>query len=277
MTLVHSMTPSPSKSPRFLLQEITRGEAARRASGALAVLPVGATEQHGPHLPLGTDFLIVEHVARAAALRGRPNIDVLVAPTFQIGSSHHHLSFGGTISLATEQYYGALRDMVTSLIGSGFRRIFIINGHGGNHEIIQLVVRDLALSHGCNLAAASYWELARKSLAEHSPDLGERLPGHAGAFETSLIMALHPDLVSNPLPHRTAEELARTTVPSAPFRAERHGFWQSIDGFTDSPDQASAERGQQLLEIIIAAVAAALVSFAQLPLIGDDTTEAGQA
>jgi creatinine amidohydrolase len=256
---------------RFLLHEITREDAARRAPGALAVLPVGATEQHGPHLPLGTDFLIVEHVTRAAALQARPNIDVLVAPTFQTGSSHHHLPFGGTISLATERYYGAVRDMVASLIQSGFRRVFIVNGHGGNHELIELVVRDLALSHACNLAAASYWDLARESLAKHVPDLGARLPGHAGAFETSLIMALHPALVTTPLPHRTAEELARTTIPPAPFRAERHGFWQRIDGYTDSPDQASAERGQRLLEIIVAAVAAALVRFAHLPLIGDDT------
>jgi creatinine amidohydrolase len=259
----------PGERPRFLLHEITRGEAARRAPGALMVLPVGATEQHGPHLPLGTDFLIVEHVTRAAALQARPAIDVLVAPTFQTGSSHHHLPFGGTISLATERYYGALRDMTASLIESGFRRIFIVNGHGGNHELIQLVVRDLALSHACNLAAASYWDLARESLAARMPDLGGRLPGHAGAFETSLIFALHPDLVASPLPHRTAEELDRTTVPPAPFRAERHGLWQSIDGYTDSPDQASAERGQQLLEIIVAAVAAELVNFARLPLIGD--------
>jgi creatinine amidohydrolase len=171
--------------------------------------------------------------------------------------------------LTTERYYGTLRDMVGSLIESSFRRIFIVNGHGGNHELIELVVRDLALSHACNLAAASYWELARESLAERAPDLGARLPGHAGAFETSLIMALHPDLVASPLPHRTTEELNRTTVPPAPFRAERHGFWQSIDGYTDSPDQASAERGQRLLEIITAAVAAALVDFARLPLIGD--------
>jgi creatinine amidohydrolase len=127
------------------------------------------------------------------------------------------------------------------------------------------------LAHACNLAAASYWELARASLAEHLPDRGERLPGHAGAVETSLIMALHPDLVASPLPHRTAEEEARTTIPSTPFRAERHGFWQGIDGYTDSPDQASAERGQRLLEIIIAAVATALVSFARLPLVSDDT------
>jgi creatinine amidohydrolase len=268
--------PSSSVSPRFLLHEITRGEAARRAPGALAVLPVGATEQHGPHLPLGTDFLIVEHVTRAAAQEVRASIDVLVAPTFQTGSSHHHLPFGGTISLSTERYYGALRDMTASLIASGFRRIFIVNGHGGNHELIELVVRDLALSHACNLAAASYWTLAREPLTERVPDLGERLPGHAGAFETSLIMALRPELVANPLPHRTAEELARTTVPSTPFRAERHGFWQSIDGYTDSPDQASAERGQRLFEITVTAVAEELVRFAHLPLVGDNTESRGR-
>ena len=271
------MTPSPSISPRILLHEITREEAARRAPGALAVLPVGATEQHGPHLPLGTDFLIVEHVTRAAAQEARASIDVLVAPTFQIGSSHHHLPFGGTISLSTERYYGALRDMTETLIQSGFRRIFIVNGHGGNHELIQLVIRDLALRHACNLAAASYWDLAREPLAEHAPDLRQRLPGHAGVFETSLIMALRPELVANPLPHRSPEELARTTVPPAPFRAERHGFWKSIDGYTDSPDQASAERGQRFLEIVVAAVAAELVRFAEPPLVDEDTpTEGGR-
>jgi creatinine amidohydrolase len=264
-------TSEPGHPPRLLLHEITRKEAAQRAVNALVVLPVGATEQHGPHLPLGTDFLIVEHITRAAAQETRPHVDVLVAPTFHVGSSHHHLPFGGTISLSTERYYGALSDMTESLIEGGFRRLFILNGHGGNHEIVQLVARDLALKHQVNLGAASYWDIAREALAEHKPDLCGRLPGHAGAFETSLIMALHPKLVTSPLPHRTAEEMARITVPPAPFRAERHGFWQRIDGYTDSPDQASAERGQRLLGIIVAAVAAALVRFAHLPLIGDDT------
>jgi creatinine amidohydrolase len=268
------MTLSP---PGVLLHEITRGEAVRRAPGALLVLPVGATEQHGPHLPLGTDFLIVEHVTRAAAGVARADFDVLVAPTLQTGSSHHHLPFGGTISLSTERYYGALRDMTESLIQSGFRRIFIVNGHGGNHELIQLVVRDVALSHPCNLAAASYWDLAREPLAAGAPDLRERLPGHAGVFETSLIMALRPELVANPLPHRTGEELARTAIAPAPFRAERHGFWQSIDGYTDSPDQASADRGRRLLEITVAAVAEELVRFARLPLVADNTESRSRA
>ena len=255
----------------FLLREITRREATARAATSLVVLPVGATEQHGPHLPLGTDFLIVEHITLEAAREARSTVDVLVAPTLHVGSSHHHLPFGGTISLSTERYYGALSDMVESLIESGFRRIFILNGHGGNHEIIQLVARDLALKHPVNLGAASYWDLAREAVAKREPDLHGRFPGHAGVFETSVVMALRPDLVVEPRPHRTAEELARTIVPQDQFRAERYGFWLSIDGYTDSPDLASPEWGRRLLAVIVPAVTGALVRFAQLPLVAGDS------
>jgi creatinine amidohydrolase len=259
---------SPSRpSQRLLWHEITRQEAAVRVAEALIVLPVGATEQHGPHLPLGTDSLIVEHVARAAAQAARERIDLLVAPTLPYGSSHHHLPFGGTVSLSTERYYGALGDMAESLVASGARRVFILNGHGGNHELIQLVARDLTLRQPVNIGAASYWDLASAALAAHAPELGERLPGHAGLFETSLLLALHPDLVADPLPARAPDEAARSAIPPTPFRAERHGFWQSIAGHTDSPHEASAVFGQRLLGLIVPAVADAFVAFARLPLV----------
>lgn len=254
---------------RFLLHEITRGESAARAREALVVVPIGATEQHGPHLPLGTDFLIVEHVARVAAQSARltTGLDMLVAPTLPYGSSHHHLPFGGTVSLASEHYFGALRDMVASLVESGFRRVFLLNGHGGNHELMQVVVRDLALEHPVNLGAASYWDLAREALAGKSLETIGRLPGHAGVFETSLILALRPDLVGHPLPHRDDAELARVAMPRTPYRTERAGFWEDIDGYTDSPDQASAGLGQRLLETVVPPVADAFASFAGLPLV----------
>ncbi|MCA9878465.1 MAG: creatininase family protein, partial [Thermomicrobiales bacterium] len=164
----------------LLFNEITRGEAAARAPEALVVVPVAATEQHGPHLPLGTDTFLVEAVARQAAVLAASEIDILVTPTLPVGASHHHLPFGGTLSLASETYYRAVRDVVRSLITDGFRRVFVINGHGGNHELIQVVVRDLVLEEQANLAAASYWDLARAALAEQAPDVTGRLPGHAG-------------------------------------------------------------------------------------------------
>src|SRR6266536_2260558 len=109
----------------LLFEEHTRTELRALAPDALLVLPVGATEQHGPHLPVG-----------------------------------------GTLSLGTETYYHVLSDLCESLITSGFRRIFILNGHGGNNELIQLVVRDLALKHSAFLAAASYWIVAWDGLVE---------------------------------------------------------------------------------------------------------------
>ena len=86
-------------------------------------------------------------------------------------------------------------------------------------------------------------------------------------------MALRPDLVDVVLPHRSDEELARTIVPAVPFRAERHGFWRSIDGYTDSPDQAQPDLGQRLLQLIVPAVSAALLSFTELPLMVRETED----
>lgn len=249
----------------LLLHELTRDEASARAGENLLVLPVGATEQHGRHLPLGTDSLLAEHIARAAAQDALAKAPVLVTPTLPFGSSHHHLPFGGTASLGTERYYGALADVVESLIGSGFRRIFILNGHGGNHELVQLVARDLALRHPVNLAAASYWEIARTALIEADPASSPLIPGHAGLFETSLVLAIRPSLVRElPAGLGTAER----QLPTArlPYRAELHGSWQDIAGFTDRPDLASRERGERYLGIIVPLVRDAFVEFSGMPL-----------
>jgi creatinine amidohydrolase len=156
--------------------------------------------------------------------------------------------------------------MVESVIQGGFRRVFIVNGHGGNHELVQLVARDLALQYPVNIAAASYWDLARAVVVADETVPPEMIPGHAGIFETSMIWAIRPELVPQSLPRRSDEEIAQSSMTPAPFRTERHGFWTSIGGFTDSPDQASPERGQRLLELIVPAVAESFVRFARLPL-----------
>lgn len=246
--------------PRLLFQEFTRAELRQRAPDALAVLPVGATEQHGPHLPVGTDHFAVEHIAREAAALAARDIPVVVAPTLPFGSSHHHLPFGGTLSLSTQTYYRAVRDLAESLITDGFRRIFIVNGHGGNNELVQLVARDLALIHPAHLAAASYWDIAWEALVAAEAHLPGGLPGHAGAFESSLILALRPDLVREPRPHR---EGAAGTDPRGhqAYRAEFSGRWQAMDGYSDSPDRATGERGHAYLAAAIPAVAAAFTAF----------------
>jgi creatinine amidohydrolase len=245
----------------LLFQELTREEARARASRTLMVFPVGSTEQHGPHLPVGTDTFVVEYVARAAATEARTEIPVLVAPTLPFGCSQHHLPFGGTMSLSTDTYYRVVSGVVESLILSGFRRIFILNGHGGNQELIQLVARDLALKYRSCLAAASYWVLAWDALIEQKAHMTGRLPGHAGAFETSQMMSLRPDLVRGPYPHREESNTSSSHSFSSPYRVESHGYWQNIEGYTDSPDRADAGRGKDYLAAVVSSVAKSLVEF----------------
>jgi creatinine amidohydrolase len=249
-----------------LLNELTRGDLNRIAPDAVVVLPTGATEQHGPHLPVGTDTFAVEAVARGAVAALADRVPVVMAPVLPYGSSHHHLPFGGTMSLTTETYYAVIRDLVESLITSQFRRVMIVNGHGGNHELMQLVVRDLALKYLVNLAALSYWQPAADVLAAQNPHLATRLPGHAGVFETSVILALRPELPRQPLPARNEDEVGVLSPQPSVWRLERAGRWQEMDGFTDSPALADGARGRTYLDTIIDAVAALIEELHAMPL-----------
>jgi len=244
-----------------LFAELNREQIGAAAPDALAVLPLGATEQHGPHLPTGTDYFAIESIAQEAAALVPAEIPLIVAPALPFGSSDHHFVFGGTLSLSTETYYRVLRELVESLVTDGFTRIFLLNGHGGNHELAQLAARDVALKHPVRVAAGSYWTIAWEALvaadAHHTDsNPGRRLPGHAGDFETSLVLSLRPDLVAAERPHRDC-------VPASnpPWRYERHGFWREIDGFTDSPDHATADKGNQFRRIVAQAVADAFTRF----------------
>lgn len=244
-----------------LFQELTRTEAKNFGPHAVLLFPVGATEQHGPHLPVGTDHYAVEHIARAAAQVAAAQVPVVVAPTLPFGSSHHHIPFGGTMSLSTEAYYRTVFELCEALILGDWKRIFILNGHGGNHEVVQLVARDLALKHPVGMAAASYWNIAWDKFIEAGANIGARLPGHAGFFETSVVMALRPELIREPRP-------ARDNVPDSdprgfarPVRIETHGSWQSFDGYTDSPARATADAGRTFLEAAAQTVGEAIVSF----------------
>lgn len=244
-----------------LLQELTRTEAKNLGPDAVLIFPVGATEQHGPHLPVGTDHFAVEHIARAAAQVAAAEIPVVVAPTLPFGSSHHHIPFGGTMSLSTETYFRTVYELCETLIAGEYRRIFIVNGHGGNHEVVQLVARDLALKYPVHMAAASYWTIAWDGFIEAGANIGARLPGHAGCFETSLVMALRPELIREPRPHRDNIPDGDARGFARPVRIETHGSWQSFDGYTDSPDRATAEQGRTYLEVAAQSVGAAILAF----------------
>jgi creatinine amidohydrolase len=243
-----------------LFAEMNREQLRAEAPTALAILPIGATEQHGPHLPAGTDFFTVETVARAAAERASAEVPIIVAPALPFGSSHHHFIFGATLSLSTETYYRVLCDLLESFVTDGFTRIFLVNGHGGNHELAELAARDIALRHPVKIAAGSYWKIAWRELVKSGAHHGRNMPGHAGDFETSLMLSLRPDLVPSARPHRDGEF---ETDPAGlqTYRAESHGWWREINGFTDSPDRATPEKGAGFRDAVVKGLAKAFVEF----------------
>jgi creatinine amidohydrolase len=241
----------------------------------VVVVPVGATEQHGPHLPVATDWWHVEWVARRAAAAvnagGSAPVHVVVAPTLPFGSSPHHLPFGATISLPTTTYYEVLVAILESLVTDGFRRLFLVNGHGGNHELIQIAARDVALRHPVVVAAGSWWNIAWDVLVEAGAGDVGRLPGHAGGFETSLVMSMRPDVPLGDLPAARPRDTAATADPrrfSPLVRTEVHDFWPSIEGFSDGPVRASRDAGERFLEVSVAEVARRIEALAGSPLPG---------
>ena len=122
----------------------------------VVLVPVGAIEQHGTHLPVGTDTLIVEAITRAAA--DRSDIAVTVPP-HPFGYSPHHSGVPGTITLSSKTYLGVITDILNSLIDSGFTRLVIVNGHGGNRPLLKTAVTDVEDESDVSVAVVSYWDL----------------------------------------------------------------------------------------------------------------------
>jgi creatinine amidohydrolase len=245
-----------------LLSELTRAAVAERAPDAVAVVPVGACEQHGPHLPLGTDLMVAEHVAGAAAARLAGEVDVVVAPSVAVGYSPHHVPIGATLTAGVGTLLAQLRDTCGGLAAAGFRRVFLLNGHGGNAELVVVAAREAGQTLRVRVGAGSYWVMAWDELVAAGAQDRGRLPGHAGAFETSLVLALRPDLVADP-PHRPGTPYKRNPAGYfGRYHVEEPDAMAAGDGFSDDPSAGTADDGRRYLDAVVTAVAGGLREFA---------------
>lgn len=172
--------------------ELTTREAAGLGADAIAILPVAAVEQHGPHLPLGTDLHIAEgYIARILPLL--PATPVFFLPVQAVGASAEHLSFAGTISLEPETALDAWEQVCAAPIRAGVRRLILMNTHGGNVPVIDLLARRLRQQHGILAVTCSMHRFGYPD-GLFTPE--ERAHGiHGGEIETSLMLAFRPDLV----------------------------------------------------------------------------------
>ncbi|MBP0457166.1 creatininase family protein [Streptomyces montanisoli] len=254
------------------LSELTWREVRAAGDGGIAVLPIGSQEQHAAHLPLGTDTLLAQAVlARALAILadkesadGDEAGDIVTLPALPYGHSPHHL-FAAAVSLSAATLTAVLDDILASLVTSGCRRIMVVNGHGGNDEIMRLAVKRFALrpqSEGVTVAACSYWTVTDTPEGT-SAERPAVTPGHAGWFETSLMLAAHPGLVRAPVPARTPVEPPPLfdNPPYPGLTTERHGEWARVGGSTDDASRADADTGRLLLDARARGLAKAIAAF----------------
>lgn len=260
MSQLQPSRPRPTGQAR--LTELTWGEVRAAGEHGIALLPIGSQEQHAGHLPMGTDTLLAEAVIdRAGALlAGEPDAPELVRlPALPFGHSPHHL-FAAAVSLSAATLGAVLDDILDSLVTSGYRRIMVVNGHGGNDEIMRLAVKRFALRSDVTVAACSYWTVTSGADDGGRPEV---TPGHAGWFETSLMLAAHPDLVRTPVPARAPVEPPPLfdNPPYPGLTVERHGEWERVGGATDDASGADAERGTRLLDDRATGLARAIRAF----------------
>lgn len=178
--------------PRRRWSELTTEDFAS-AGDWIAVLPIAATEQHGPHLPTGTDTMIGDGLMAAAIAAMPDDLPAVVLPTLPIGKSDEHESFPGTLSLSAATMTAMLVEIGGSVAGAGLSKLVIVSAHGGNSEAMGIAARELRRRHGM-LAVATSW--ARLGQPEGLFGEDERRHGiHGGDIETSLMLHLSPDLV----------------------------------------------------------------------------------
>lgn len=214
------------------------------------VIPVAALEQHGHHLPVFTDSMLLGEVVRRVSARLADR--VLFAPLMWLGNSEHHLDFAGTLSSSPRGYLDLLNELTENFLYHGFKRIVFLNGHGGNITPGKQAIFEVRQRHRDRsdllLLFSTYWDFARPW--ETRSDLQQRQMGHACEFETSMILRIAPHLVG---------DLSKLQTVDFGFAFEpAYRGWitkdRTVPGHIGSPQLATVEKGEHLFQCFSAGV-----------------------
>lgn len=260
---------------RFWAEYTARDFAALPHDRLIAVLPVGAVEQHGPHLPLSVDQAIIDGIVAATIPLISPDCPALFLPTMPVGKSNEHSAWPGTLTFSASTLMAMWSEIGASVAAAGVRKLVMLNSHGGQIAAMDIVARDLRIRHRMLAVAANWFAMG------HPPGLltpeEERHGIHAGDLETSVMLALHPDLVQM--------EQARNFLPNnARIAAENRHLgltpagrigWQMQDmnaaGAAGDATRATAEKGRAFVAHAAAQIAILLDEVHRMPLAFLDT------
>ena len=213
------------------------------------IVPLGALEQHGPHLPLDTDAVIAETVAdRAAQTAG----ECMVVPCIPIGASSHHLDFPGTASLSDTTLRRVLVEVIQTLLSHGFRGAYLVTGHAGNVGAMSAVMAKLDPAERSRVVSFDDWPAQRDAIhrvAEDQLGLDRELVGtHGGHFETSIMLAVAPDRVD--MSSAVAGHVGPAASASAKLRSEGMAALSPV-GIIGDPRGSTADAGERYLDALV--------------------------
>ena len=241
----------------ILWQELTAENLRAKAeAGATVVLPVASMEQHGPHLPVGVDTILCGGVCKAGAeMAAARGAEVVVAPTLWCGMAEHHMAFGGTFTFDIPTYRAVLLCLLKSIERHGFKRVLIVNGHGGNIAALNAFLPDFARETSLTIRATTYPMLVGEALAALLEDQKGMM--HACEAETSLMMTLAGGLVRR---DRIAEafgarEAGSIGTPGTPVTAYVPFREMTQSGVIGDARRASPEKGEAILKACAEGVA----------------------
>jgi creatinine amidohydrolase len=238
----------------MFLSEMSWQEVDALSRATVVVIPFGAMEQHGRHLPLETDARIGKELAsRLDATCGRR---LLILPVQWLGLSTHHMEFAGTISATVDTYLALAADIIGSIAHAGFEKILVLNSHGGNASALDVVLTKVRMSFtNTRIVLVTYWNAAAEQLRVLR-ESAEGGMGHACELETSLMLAVKPDVVhkSNLEPDgrwSTSRFLAKDMLAGGSASISRAFADISAHGGVGDPRTASAAKGEQFFDAIV--------------------------
>ncbi len=245
------------------LAALTSREAAVLGASSILCLPLGSTEQHGPHLPLDTDALLAEALTARIVERHGVRLDLWQLPTLPFGLSREHAWASGTISLSTQTMIALLRDLAREIVrGLPARNLAVINGHGGNRGILEALAQDLRADFGLNLCVLHTMPLAERGLPPGVPDI------HGGRNETAMMLALAPErvrmdrLAALSAPPDAGRIRATILDPGVSWPWTTDDKALAVDGVIGDARAATAEFGAALVETVVTAVGEILQALA---------------
>ncbi len=240
---------------------------------AVAVLPVAAIEQHGPHLPVSVDTTLVNGVVNASLAHLPAALPVLFLPTQQVGKSNEHIRFPGTLTLSAHTLISVWMELGASVARAGFKKLVLLNSHGGQVSVMDIVARDLRTAHDLIVYHTSWYNLPLgDAVTGLFPPEEHRFGIHAGDMETSMMLALAPaqvDMAQAKNFHSTSQSRAAAYPILGNGTSAKLG-WQMQDynpqGAAGNAAAATAAKGHALLEAAGLQLARLLQEISSLPL-----------